>query len=105
MASISKIDSTHWEIFFTDFPDWIIPMVKVIPQFYTDDDHDLSVANFYYDFNYIWEKVDSNNYRLYIEVSGSASDPDYQSIPLYVDLSLWIMNDNFRNSEQHRLGY
>jgi hypothetical protein len=105
MANIVQKDAQHWEILFENFPDWLIPMIKIVPQFYTDDLHNLldSSVNFYYDFNYFWQKIDNLNYKLYLYVNGQAT-VEYINIPLYVDVSCWIINDNFRNSVQHQLG-
>jgi hypothetical protein len=104
MANIIQKDSNHWEVYFENFPDWIIPLIHVVPQFSTDDIYDWNDLTFFYDFNYFWEKVENKHYRLYIYLSGNLYDISYNPIPLYVDLSCWIMNTNFRNSVQHSLG-
>lgn len=107
MANIVQKDAYHWEVFFEGMPDWVIPMIKVVPQFYVDDDHDMlnGIVNKYLSFNYFWEKVDENNYRLYIYIDGYATAPEYEGVKVYADLSLWIINNNFRDSVQHTLGY
>ena len=108
MASIVQKNTTHWEIFFNGLPDWVIPMIKVIPKFYTDDIYNDNWNNldFEYDFNYFWEKVDNINYKLYIQLSGGLTNGEYgPAIPLYVDLSLWIINIQYKNSVQYQTGY
>jgi hypothetical protein len=102
---------THWEVLFEGLPEWVIPMIKIVPQFYTIGTVTLVDPNmiFYMDFNYFWEKVDKVNFRLHIRVGGFAvyDPPDGpRSYPdVYVDLRVWIVNSEFRNSEQHQLGY
>lgn len=101
------IDSRHWEVFFENLPDWVVPLIKLTPRFYTSDQYQDNWDSyyFYYSFNYIWEKVDNYNYRLLIQISGILENENLDELPLYVDLSAWIINTNFRNSIQHQLGY
>jgi hypothetical protein len=111
VANIIHPDAVHWEIFFEGLPDWVIPLTKVVPRFYTIDQYNDNWDSliFNYDFNYIWEKVNEVNYRLYIRLSGSLKYDDGINdplpIPLYVDLSLWIVNKYYRHNVQNQLGY
>jgi hypothetical protein len=105
VANIIQKDLTHFEVFFEGVPDWVIPMIKVIPQFYTDNIYDWSDLTLVYDFNYFWEKVNDKNYRLYLRISGQLQDSEFHILPLYADISCWILNSNFRNNIQHNLGY
>jgi hypothetical protein len=107
MANISNIDATRWDVFFEGLPDWVIPLVKITPKFYTDDIYqdswnDLTLT---YDFNYLWEKIDENNYKLHLRLAGELKNPSNEVLPLYADLSLWIVNINYRHGVQHNLGY
>jgi hypothetical protein len=97
----------QWEFSFEGMPDWAIPLIKVVPIFYTSDQYAErwdELENAEYDFNYIWEKV-NNNYKLYIRLSGIIRDPDISPAPLFVNLSLWIINTKYRDSIQHNRGY
>jgi hypothetical protein len=105
VVNIVQKDVNRLEVFFEGLPDWVIPMIKVVPQFYTDDIYNWADLSFFYDFNYFWEKVDNVNYRLYIYVSGNLYDSNYQPVPLYLDLSCWIINNVVRNNVQHSLGF
>lgn len=106
VPSGTQIDRYTFEILFQGYPDWIIPMIKLIPQFYTADPYTLMDSNVNFsecDFNYFWTKIDSLNYKLYLYIYADV-EREGHSIPLYVDLSAWIVNDNVRISEQHQLG-
>jgi len=107
MASIIAKDLTRWEIFFEGMPDWAIPLIKVVPEFYTSDDYaeQWDNLNLEYSFRYLWEKVDDKHYRLYIQLSGKLQDNDEIVLPLFVNLSLWIINTNYKDSIQHTRGY
>jgi len=107
MASITQISEVHWEVFFEGLPDWVIPLIKVVPKFNTSDTYaeQWSDLDLNYDFHYLWEKVDDKNYKLYIRLSGSLEDDDDNELPLYVNLSLWVINTNYRDSIQHNRGY
>lgn len=105
VANIINPDRTHWEVLFEGLQDWMIPLIKIIPIFYTVSPNDMTTSTLTYDFNYVWEKVDNKNWRLYIRLSGQLKDIDNNTIPLYVDLSTWIINKTNRISLQHNLGY
>ena len=107
MANIVQKDYTHWEVLFEGMPDWVIPLIKIVPKFYTTDEYSDDWDNliFQHNFNYFWEKVGSSNYRLYLRLSGQLWNIDGDTIPLYVDLSLWIVNTQNRSSIQHQRGY
>ncbi len=107
MANIAQKTPVHWEIFFEGMPDWAIPLIKVVPIFNTSDDYaekwdDLTLT---YNFNYVWEKVDDKNYKLYIRLSGQLEDKNEVVLPLFVNLSLWIINTNYMDSIQHSRGF
>lgn len=105
MVNINKIDNSHWEIFINELPDWMIPMIKVTPLFYTTEGVSWDNLILNTDFNYLWEKVDNKNYKLYIYLAGYINNPDGDDPPLYVDLKLYIINNANRLSLQHNLGY
>jgi hypothetical protein len=105
VANIIQKDITRWEVFFDDMPEWIIPLIRLIPIFYTISPNDMTTSTLSYDFNYFWEKVENQNYRLYIYLSGQLKNQNNDIIPLYVNLSAWIVNKNNRISLQHDLGY
>jgi hypothetical protein len=107
MANIVQKDYVRWEVFFEDLPEWVIPLIKIIPQFYTDEEYNgnWDDLNFDYTFNYFWENIDQKNWKLYIYLNGDLRDKDMIRIPLYVNLSIWIINTNTRNNIQHSLGY
>lgn len=105
MANIVQKDTTHWEIFFEGLPDWSIPLIKIIPIFFTSSSYDMTSSTLTYDFNYMWEQVEEKNWKLYIRLSGQLKDLNNVTIPLYVNLSAWIVNKNNRISLQHDLGF
>lgn len=107
VANIVQKDDTHWEVLFEGIPDWVIPLIKIVPKFYTSDEYsnDWDNLTFDYDFNYFWEKVSDTSYKLYFRLSGQLRNIDGDTIPLYVDLSAWIVNTQNRNNVQHQLGY
>ena len=107
MPSIAQKTPVHWEVFFEGMPDWAIPLIKVVPEFHTSDTYaeqwdDLTLE---YSFRYLWEKVDTNNYKLYIRLSGLLEDENEAPLPFFVNLSLWIINTNYKDSIQHSRGY
>jgi hypothetical protein len=107
MANVAQKTPVHWEVFFEGMPDWAIPLIKVVPEFNTSDEYaekwdDLTLE---YSFRYLWEKVDDKNYKLYIRLSGELEDEDETVLPLFVNLSLWIINTNYMDSIQHSRGY
>lgn len=106
MANIIKTDTWNWEVFFEGLPDWCIPLIKIIPRFYKSDDNNDSWDDltFNYGFNYLWEKI-GDNYKLYIYLDGGLRDAEWEPLNLYVDLSLWIVNTQYRDSIQHTQGY
>jgi len=106
VVNIAQTNYSNWEILFEDLPDWCIPFIKIVPQFYiVGTNKSWDNTNFYSEFNYFWEKVDTTHYKLYIYLEGELFDINDDPISLYVDLSAWIVNPNDRNSVQHNLGY
>ena len=77
-----------------NFPDWAIPMAKIIPVIKILNGYDLNSDEFFIspDFSYAWKKVDNNHYNLEIDISVSASFGG-DSIPVYLDLDVVIVNE------------
>ena len=108
MVDIRHIANIGFEVLFEDLPDWAIPMMHVIPVFYTEDAYDLDGDDitFYHDFNYMWVKVD-DNYKLLIRLSGQLLqlvESTYVTLPLFVNLDCYFLNENIYQEIQHERG-
>jgi len=87
------------------FPEWAIPMTKVVPVVYTEDGYDLTKVTWNVYCYHTWHITPSNNstvpnaVELRVDMSAqatipSASDPNNpQSIPVYVDIDLVFFNE------------
>lgn len=105
MINVIQIDRTHWEIMFQDLPEYMIPMFNIKPVFSSDVGVNWDNTELTYDFNYVWEKIDSKNYKLYIRLSGVLQDSEtFYDLNLYATLSCWFINLSSRDSVQHKLG-
>lgn len=97
--------ATNFEVLLKDFPDWAVPMTKVIPLFYTtsgnniDDDN----VNLNYNFDYWFQKMDNQHYLLKIYLSGvlQRTTETLETLPLFVDLKLYILNERIYDNPQH----
>jgi len=99
MASITQKGDVNVEVLFENLPDWAIPMMHIVPIFYTLNAYDINDLNFVYDFNYIWEKVEqqngfsiNNDYILKIRISAQIVEL-FLALPLYVNLKCYFLND------------
>jgi len=101
MASVLKIGDVNFEVLFENLPDWAIPMMRIVPVFYTLDAYHLDETTFYYDFNYWWEKIDNINYLLKIRVSARLYNGASQA-PLYLNLKAYFLNYNRYETFQHK---
>jgi hypothetical protein len=106
MANVAQKTPVHWEVLFEGMTDSFIPLIKVVPEFHTSDDYaeKWNTLTLDYDFHYLWEKVDDKNYKLYIRLSGELKK-GITVLPLFADLSLWVINTNYKDSIQHCRGY
>ena len=109
MVDIKYISDVNFEILFEDLPDWAVPMMHIIPIFYTEDAYDLDSEDitFSHDFSYMWIKVDDTNYKLLIRLSGQLLqlvDSSYVTLPLFVNLDCYFLNENIYQEIQHERG-
>lgn len=83
-----------FEVDLIGFPDWAIPMCRVVPIFSSESgvDIDSQGLTLSTQFNYWFKKVDNANYILKVFVSGSLEDNDDNKFPLFVDIDLYILN-------------
>lgn len=79
-----------------NFPEWAIPMTKLICRCYVDDGWDTSQVSWNTNFRYWWNKVDDKNWEiraeLYVQATMIIADVG-TVIPGYVDIDLVIMNE------------
>lgn len=83
----------NFEIILQNFPDWAIPMTRVVPVIYQTDDKDITTANLFYDFQYWWEKINENDYKLQFYVYVIATGEDFVNEIVLMDLNLYIINE------------
>lgn len=90
-----------FETLFENFPEWAIPMTKVIPIFYTENGYNLDDCLFSATWNYIWEIIDSQHVKLHIHFDYIYFTKVEESTtiypPLYLDLKLYFVNRNHYN--------
>jgi len=60
----------NFEYLLEGFPEWAIPMTKVVPIFYTEDGIDLNDPDktLTVVWDYWWEVVDGTNARIHIDI-------------------------------------
>lgn len=81
-----------------NFPQWAIPMTRIVPVFNVDDAWNVKEINFTSRFQYWWRKIDDTTWDIYIQLFGEAfidghsSPPDL--IPLYLNVDLVIVNEH-----------
>jgi hypothetical protein len=87
-----------------NFPEWAIPMTKVIPMTYVDDGYDLSTVTWKISCRHLWHVVPNSDINLLptisltIDIESSATVPGATedvapiSIPTYVDINLQFLN-------------
>lgn len=82
----------------TNFPEWAIPMTKVVPVFSVGDAWNKSQITFTGTFRYWWKKIDDLTWDIYVELYANASLPGHTSppslIPLFMDIDLVIVNEH-----------
>jgi hypothetical protein len=85
------------------FPEWAIPMTKVVPMFSTEDGYDLSTVTWNCYCTHLWHVIESsgeapNAVELRVDVEVSATIPNSAdpakptSIPVYLDLDLVFLD-------------
>ena len=105
MPEINQQSDYNFEVLFENLPDWAIPMMHIIPVFYTEDGIEFDKCDFFYDFDYDWIKVDEINYKLFIRISGRLQQIILPSViihPLYVDINCYFLNERKFYSIQHQ---
>lgn len=86
-----------------NFPEWAIPMTKVIPIAYTEDGYNLSTVTWTVQCQHLWRIKPSTNpnnpnvVELRIDCTATATIPGPtgkpQYIPCYVDIDMIFYND------------
>lgn len=86
------------------FPDWAVPMTRVIPVFFSEDGVNLDSISpsltFIYQFNYLFHRVSENSYILKFFYEGFIQDFSLNYFPLYLNLDLYIINEYIFNTSQ-----
>jgi hypothetical protein len=89
----------------TGYPEWTIPMMKLIPMLYTEDSYDASSATWSVECHHTWHIIPNDNptgpntIELRVEVYASATKPNPASpteptpIPIYIDFNLVYFNE------------
>jgi hypothetical protein len=113
---IGRLIPAPWayEFTFNDMPDWAIPMINIIPVIsiadtdWINNNVPRTLNKFLFDYRveYFWEKKDNTNYKLYVYLYNDSvyNFSPYAYLPVYIDLSGWFVNKNYRNTTQHNLG-
>jgi hypothetical protein len=85
-----------------NFPEWAIPMTKIIPKAYTDDAFMDSTISWNLSCRHLWQVTPNSNsslpsqvtLRCDIEASGSiGSGESLQQVPVYIDIDLVFFNE------------
>jgi len=87
-----------------NFPEWAIPMTKVVPVVYTEDAYDPSNITWTVYCYHLWHIIPSSNgntnaVELRVDMTASATIPNLAdpsnptSIPVYVDIDLVFFNE------------
>ena len=88
-----------------NFPEWAIPMTKIIPMVSTGDGYDLNSVTWTCFCRHMWNVVPNtdttkpSSVSLTIEIQASATVPNAAqpsnptAIPVYVDIDLFIFNE------------
>src|ERR1700690_3619674 len=87
-----------------NFPEWAIPMTKVVPMVYTEDAYDPHTITWSVYCYHLWRIIPSTNgngnaVELRVDMTASAtvpnlSDPAHPTqIPVYVDIDLVFFNE------------
>lgn len=93
MPVTSKVTTYSFDVLFEGLPDWAVPMIRIVPIFYTEDGYNLDDLTFYQDFNYWWQKEGDNYILKFIFYAFLAYG--VSNLPLYLDLKCYFYN-NFR---------
>lgn len=78
------------------FPDWAVPMTKLITKVYTDDGWDTSKVGWGGNTRHWWNKVAENHWQIRVELYASVSytlNGVGIILPTYVDVDLVIVNE------------
>jgi hypothetical protein len=91
-----------FEYLLENFPEWAIPMTKVMPVFYTENAYNLDDCTFSVTWNYLWEIVDEINVKLHvhfdlIDFHMHNEEETRIILPLFLDLKLYFVNRNQYN--------
>jgi len=74
-----------------NFPDWAVPMVKIIPVLRILNGYNIADGIISPDFSYVWKRLDDAHYQLTIDI-GVFTSFGGDEIPVYLDLDLVIVN-------------
>lgn len=75
-----------------NFPEWAIPMTKIIPRVYIDDAYDISTVTFSVSCRHYW-LVKGNSITLKVIVFALSSATNFGQIPTYLDMDLVFFNE------------
>lgn len=102
--SLAGFAPGQFEFTLSNFPDWAVPMSRVIPVYSTETGVNIDgsdpVLSFNFQFNYWFKRVSENNYILKVNVTGIFQDFNLNNFPLFVDLNLYILNEYVYNTSQ-----
>lgn len=88
----------EFAVHLTNFPEWAIPMTKLVPVISLDDAWDKSQVTITTRFQYWWRKIDDTTWDLYGQLFVAATIEGHTSpgqlISLYTDLDLVVINEN-----------
>lgn len=88
-----------------NYPEWAIPMTKVVPMVYTEDAYDLSTVTWSVRCYHLWHIIPSTNpnlpnaVELRVDMEASATIPNPSNsaqptaIPVYIDIDLVFFNE------------
>ena len=75
---------------FQNYPDWAIPMAKIIPIFHLPIGHDIDTVYISPDFSFIWKQI-KDSYELIIDISVFTLF-NGNPVPIYLDMDIIIVN-------------
>lgn len=79
-----------------NFPEWAIPMTKIIPKARIDDGWDMTKVTFDGRCRHWWKKIGETDWQLKVEVTVRARielDSGPLTLPTYLDLDMVILNE------------
>ena len=92
----------HFSFILNNFPDWAVPMTRIVPVFKIPDAYDFEELDFFSDYFFVWEKISDNTYELNVDVEGEA-EKEGNPIALTLDLDLVFVNErNYYNTQSNK---